>query len=451
MTTTSSCSPPSSPSEPGAPLPTTALLLSLSLAGCDFFPETPGAADDTAVGATGDCVAAVTVPIGTTGDDDDTVPADPHALVFGSETPDPYAVRLGWPSRDPSTSVSMLWRTDVDTLASVVEIGPADTFPEGATAVEGYTFLFGGGEVGEGAYRVHEVRLCGAVQPGTTYSYRVGGEGHWSPTYTFSTPGAPGSFDTFRVAIAGDSRGDYATWAAAIAAMESHAPDLYLFSGDMVELGANQSEWEDWFAATGDLLARKPFLAAHGNHEFLAQHYFAQFGFPGNEEWYAVEWGDLLVLSLNDTVRSDDDIDSVQKAFIEQELAATSRPWRVAMHHQPAYSACTAHDSNLEVREAWSGAFEEGGVQVVTAGHNHIYERSVPIRAGEQVAEGDGTVYLVSGGAGADLYENTDDAWWNAVANPVEHYVIADFGPSQADFVVRDLDGNVIDQFSVPR
>lgn len=430
----------------------TGLLLALALGGCDFFPETAGGATvDSGQQGAGDCDPAVMVPYGTTGDPDDVVPADPHSLVFGSDRPDPYAVRLGFPSRDPSTSVSMLWRTDVDTLASVVEIGPAEGFPAGATTVEGYTFLFGGGEVGEGSYRVHEVRLCGSLTPATTYSYRVGGEGHWSQTYSFTTPGAPGSFDTFRVAFAGDSRGDYATWSTLVAAMQSHAPDLVVFSGDMVELGANQSEWEEWFAASGDLLATTPFFASHGNHEFLAQHYFAQFGFPGSEEWYAVEWGDLLLLSLNDTVRTEEDLASVQRSFIEQELAATSRPWRIATHHQPAYSSCTAHDSNLDVRDAWSPAWEEGGVQMVIAGHNHIYERSVPVKAGEEVPAGDGTVYIVSGGAGAPLYENTDDAWWNEVANPIEHYIIGDFGPKQADFVVRDLDGNVIDQFSIPR
>ncbi len=424
------------------------MIVLLALSACDFFPESTDTSGTDTGALPSDCSPEVFVPWGTLGADGAPVPASAHSETLGAE-PSPYAVRLGWPSRDASRSASMLWRTDVDTLASVVELTPVDG---GETVrVEGYSFLFGSGTIGEGLYRIHEVRLCGLLQPGTSYSYRVGGEGAWSDSTTFTTAPEPGSGQPLRVAIAGDSRGDYSTWATVVSSMESHSPDLYIFSGDMVELGANQAEWESWFEATGDLLARKPFLAAHGNHEFLAQHYFAQFGFPGNEEWYAVEWGDLLVLGLNDTVRSEEEIDSTQRQFIETELAATALPWRFATHHQPAWSACTAHDSNLDVREAWSPAFEAGRAQVVFAGHNHIYERSVPIRDGSEVPDGQGTVYVVSGGAGAPLYTSTEDSWWNVKANSIEHYIIGDIGADSASFVVRDLSGNIIDEFTVSR
>lgn len=424
------------------------LLLPALLAGCDFPWEAGSAAapDDTAAAVVSDCDPVVYVPYG---DDSQAAVASPHDAVFGAEAPDPYHVRYQWPSRDPSTSAAFLWRTDTETLSSLVEYGPAEGFPDNAVRVEGYTFLYAGAEVNSGPYRIHEAHLCGVLEPGTTYAYRVGGDGHWSDTFEFTTPGSPGSFDSFRVAIAGDSRGDYATWGAILTAMEAHDPDLILFSGDMVELGANQAEWDQWFEAAGDLLATTPLVAAHGNHEFLANNYFAQFAFPGNEEWFAVEYGPLLVLSLNDTVRTPEHIDSTQRSFLEQELAATTLPWRIAMHHQPAYSTCTTHGSDLDVRAAWSDVLESRRVQLVTAGHNHIYERSVPIYLGEQAPADQGTVYLVSGGAGAPLYEQNDVDWYNAVANPVEHYVIGDFGPDGAELVVRDLDGNVIDSFSL--
>ena len=420
---------------------------------CDFGWEdsTFGAgADDSGSVVHGDCDPAVTVPWGTQGEQGTPIPADPHRDSFGA-APDPRFVRIQWPSRDPSRSVAFLWQADVDTMSSVVEIWPSAEDPAKALRVEGYTFLFGGIDIGTGPYRQHEVRLCGQLQPGTAYSYRVGGEGHWSSTYSFTTPAAPGSFDSFRVAIVGDSRGDYGTWAQVLSAIDGHAPDMILFSGDAIELGANQTEWEAWFEAAGDVLVRRPLVMAHGNHEFLAQHYYAHVAQPGNEEWFAIDYGPLLILALNDTVRSEDEIDSTQKAFIEQELAATTAPWRIAMHHQPAYSTCTTHGSDLDVRAAWSPALENGGVQLVTAGHNHIYERSVPIRDGEEQADGAGTVYMVSGGAGAPLYEENEVEWFGAVANPIEHYVIADYGPDAAEFVVRDLDGNVIDQFTIER
>jgi hypothetical protein len=426
------------------------VLLAAVLGGCDFYPEArPGDSGPAGSALDPNCSETVMIPTGNL--QGESIPAGAHEDVYGAD-PTPFAVHLGLPSRDPSISVSMLWRTDLDTLASVVEFGPADTWPEGARQVTGATFTFGGGVVGEGTFRMHEVRLCGLLTPGTSYTYKVGGAGGWSGEYTFTAPGAPGSFDSFRVAIAGDSRGAYDNWSRLIGKMDEAEPDFFLFSGDMVELGANQTEWERWFAASGDILARKHFLAAHGNHEFLAQNYFAMFGLPGNEEWYAVEWGDGLVLTLNDTVNDAEDLETLQPRFLSEELSGTSARWKIANHHQPAYSTCTRHGSDLEVREAWTPAFDAGDVDFVFAGHNHIYERSVPIKGDQEVALGSGTQYIVTGGAGAPLYQESESDWFGAVANPTIHYIIADFSPSGADFVVYELDsGDVIDEWSVPR
>jgi len=419
------------------------------LAACDFYPEgVPGIAADDSAGAAADCSADIFVPTGSL--QGQPVPATPHADTYGA-APAPYHVHLGWPSSDLSRSTAMLWRTDTGTLASVVEWGPADTWPAGATRTEGASFLYGGGTIGEGPFRIHEVRLCGLLSPGTAYTYRVGGDGGWSDPITFTAPRAPGDTAPLRVVLAGDSRGAYDTWRTLLQAADAVEPYLILFSGDMVELGANQLEWDAWFEASGDILARRPFIAAHGNHEFLAQAYFAQFAFPGNEEWFDVQTAGLHVLSLNDTVRDAADIDTTQARFIDDTLGARTAPWAFAMHHQPAYSTCTRHGSDIVVRDAWAPLFDKHGVDVVLAGHNHIYERSVPIAAGQEDPTGRGTVYIVSGGAGAPLYRESETDWFNAKAEPIEHWITADIGADTAEVVVRDLAGNVIDSFSVLR
>lgn len=233
--------------------------------------------------------------------------------------------------------------------------------------------------------------------------------------------------------------------------MGSHEPDFFLFSGDMVEFGTNQTEWDDWFEAAGDTWASKALVAAHGNHEFLAQNYFAQFAFPGNEEWFSVEYGDLMVVALNDTVRDTEHVESVQVDFLESELSQTEMRWKVATHHQTVYSTSTAHGSNESLREVWAPAFDALGVDLVAAGHNHLYERSVPILGDEARSDGDGVVYMVSGGAGAPLYTGVEEQWFNATYEAVEHFVVGDFGPTGASFVARDLDGNVIDEFEIPK
>ena len=63
----------------------------------------------------------------------------------------------------------------------------------------------------------------------------------------------------------------------------------------------------------------------------------------------------------------------------------------------------------------------------------------------------DGTIYLVSGGAGAPLYTGVDPEWFGAVSNPTEHYIVADIGPTEANIRVIDLAGNQIDAFSIAK
>lgn len=423
------------------PLPSLAIVAAAlcAVSGCDFYPE---AVDTTAVFE--DCDPTIVVPSISGGAAD--VEPTAHAELYGSD-PIPARVHLGWPSFDPSRSVAFQWSTDAETTATQVEYGIGDDL---RVRVDGASFLFGSGD-GEGDHRIHEVRLCGVLQPGTTYSYRVGGDGGWSPTYQFTTPGAPGSFDSFRVAFAGDSRGAYETWGEILAAMDAHDPDFIVFSGDMVDIGLDQEEWDAWFDAGGDVLARRVLVPSHGNHEFLAVNYFAQFAMPGNEEWFALRYGDLTLVSLNDTVRDLDHVAVDQVALMDAAFDENPDGWKLATHHQATYSACTTHASNLVVRAAWAPTFDRHGVHAVFAGHNHIYERSVPIYEDAQVGSGAGTVYVVSGGAGAPLYTSTTEEWFTAVANPIEHFVIGDFSATEATFVTRDLAGNVLDSFVVPR
>jgi len=412
------------------------------LAGCSLYKSEAFVPENT-----DDCVQRIRLPSSFL-DANPTTRAQVHEDVYGDD-PAPFQLRYQWPSRDPSTSASFLWRTDLGTLATLVEL----TDPQGKVMrVEGATLVYGAYEENPG-YRIHETRICSGLTPATTYTYRVGGEQAWSPQYSFTTPGPPHSFDTFRVAMLGDSRGSYTTWAAIIEAAETHDPDFYMFSGDMIEFGTLQDEWDTWFEAAGDLWTSKNLVPAHGNHEFLVEHYFANFSLPGNEEWFSHDYGNLHLTVLNDTVRNfGADVAGAQAVFLDDDLSsAADTDWTLAMHHRAMYSASGRHGSYTDLREVWAPIFDQHQLDLVVAGHNHLYERSVPIRNDMEAAPGQGTTYLVTGGAGGPLYDEIDESWFNEVYNVIEHYIIADFGPTGADLVVRDLEGNVIDEFSLTK
>jgi 3',5'-cyclic AMP phosphodiesterase CpdA len=117
-------------------------------------------------------------------------------------------------------------------------------------------------------------------------------------------------------------------------------------------------------------------LAVLGNHDVAEGHGDAQMralGMPGR--WWAETWGQgLLVVGLS----SSDVDDPAQRAFLERTLAESTATWKIVAVHHPPYSA-GYQGSNTAVREAFSPLFERYGVQLVLSGHEHDYQRSVPI------------------------------------------------------------------------
>lgn len=370
----------------------------------------------------------------------DTGALDPHQEVYDDRGADPFHVHLGWPATDTSRGIAFLWHTGDGTLATQVEL----TRVGGETVVlEGSSYLHD--------RRIHEVRVCDSLVPGSVYEYRVGGEGHWSDTFTFTTPEPPGTFDTFRVAMLGDSRGSYEEFGELLAGADAHDPDFILFTGDMVSSGHSQYDWDGWFDAAGDILAETVLVPAHGNAEGLAQNYFAQFVAPNNEEWFSIRYGDLHVVSLNDTVRSMADFDA-QAAYLRQTFQEhDDAGWRIAAHHQPIYTTNNTHPGHPTLLDTWAPEYDRAGVDLVLNGHNHFYERSAPIAGGLQASPGQGTVYIVSGGAGAPLYSSYHDDWFRRAVAATEHYLIVDFSAQEMSGTAYDISGNVLDTWSIPR
>jgi 3',5'-cyclic AMP phosphodiesterase CpdA len=84
---------------------------------------------------------------------------------------------------------------------------------------------------------------------------------------------------------------------------------------------------------------------------------------------------------------------SKQYQFLKGDLARASRPFKVFFGHHPAYSS-GSHGSTKKMQEYLQPLFEGNGVQLVFAGHDHTYERTI-INV---------ITYVVSGGGGAPLY-----------------------------------------------
>jgi hypothetical protein len=325
---------------------------------------------------------------------------------------------------DPSRTAAFVWSTDADTLASVVRYGTAPN--ELTSRAVGHVSTGGNDPV-----TVHEVHVCD-LRPATTYYYRVGADAALSAVQSFRT--APSDSNTpVNFAFCGDSRNDAVVWRQVNGAILQQSgmrqPDALLFSGDAVEVGLIQSDWETWFNAARSTLSVMPFIMAHGNHEGVAMNYLLQFAQPQvpeaiqSELYFSYDYGPVHLVVLNDTgVGSVTELlENTERVWLEQDLmrASTNRarvPWIVVFHHKGAFSSAvhTQDADTAIIRRVYPPIFARYGVDLVLNGHDHHFELTHPL-AGDGTRAGAGTYgvsYVTAAASGAPLYNRSVTMAW---------------------------------------
>ena len=268
------------------------------------------------------------------------------------------------------------------------------------------------------------------------------------PASYFTTAPVRGSTAPFRVWVVGDSGTGGEAQAEVRDAMLSYVgptrPDLFLHVGDMAYADGTDTEFTlNFFGMYEDVLRNTTSWPALGNHEGHTSDsstetgpYYDAYVLPsdgrsgglpsGTEAYYAFDYGNVhfIVLDSHDSSRAPG---GPMLTWLREDLDATDAQWVVAYWHHPPYSK-GSHDSDsvgqlIEMRENVLPILEAHNVDLVLAGHSHIYERSYLLRgafdtpttaAGHVVDSGDGwllgngpydanagTVYVVAGHGGA--------------------------------------------------
>ena len=88
---------------------------------------------------------------------------------------------------------------------------------------------------------------------------------------------------------------------------------------------------------------------------------------------------------LNDEVIVDDiPLDTEQYKFVVNDLEkannSSSIDWIIVMFHKPFYSSLTSHIQEYIMREKYQPVFDKYGVDIVLQGHNHLYDRTLPLQ-----------------------------------------------------------------------
>ncbi len=363
--------------------------------------------------------------------------------------PETKYVRLTW-TQDPRTTQTITWQSRAET--AVVRFAPeGELLSQQIKAESTPVFAWGHGVF-------HEAILTG-LKPDTTYEYEIcSGSGPWTEKKSFRT--APACDEAVFTFLAGsDTKNVYQVMTDLLGVFQHDDPRFMVYAGDAPHHGDLAPHWERWFRAVEVFAARKPIMQSTGNHELgdarsLVNYrtYNALPTSPGNEVYYSFDYGPVHFVCLD----TESGLYPEQVPWVEKDLAATRKPWKVAYFHSPPFSSGTVHGSNEELRRVIGPIFSKHHVNLAISGHDHLYERSKPVNLlmspnAPVSSYRDGTCYVVSAGAGAGLYDAQAGNWWTAVLKTKIHHLcrIEVNGSKSMTLQAVSLDGSIIDSVTL--
>ncbi|HYH99958.1 metallophosphoesterase [Hyalangium sp.] len=312
--------------------------------------------------------------------------------------------------------------------------------------------------------RIHAVELKG-LTPSTEYTYQVHACGAQTATKRFRTAPVEGTRRVHFAAV-GDSGTGGERQRAVARAMLERRPELFLGLGDNAyEAGTEEEIQNNLFAPLAELVAEVPFYPVAGNHEYVtnqSQPYLDNMYLPtspsGGERYYSFDWGFVHFVGLDSScalglATADRCTLAAQKAWLEQDLAASQTAWKIVYFHHATWST-GAWGSALKMRSEFAPIFEKHGVDLVLTGHDHHYERTRPM-IGDAVAPAgqNGVTYLVVGGGGANLrYISSKQPEWSVTRNNKVHGFL-DVDVTGGTLLGRLLtpEGEVVDSFTLTK
>ncbi|MBS7250319.1 MAG: metallophosphoesterase family protein [Candidatus Freyarchaeota archaeon] len=359
----------------------------------------------------------------------------------------PVSIHLTF-QNDPRNSITVMWQTanpntgDEVLFDNISRGGISSFYRYKATGVHR-------SYVGATGY-IHQVELTN-LSPDTTYYFICGGPGNYGEERAFRT--APDSASSFTFVCGGDSRTNEANRVLVSKAMRHANPVFVLHSGDMVEDGRIQEQWDSWFADVndnwiGDNGLTIPIIPCLGNHEHNSTNYYEQFALPGNEQWYYMDWGPNLRIIVLNGYASQTEISTEQVNWLNNTLTNTPvDKWKIVMFHQNVYYS-GGHGNATNLIEYWVPLFDQYHVDIVFQGHTHHYHRTKPMYNNTVVASyQQGTMYLTNGCWGAPFHPYIPQTYSDYGNVTLCFTQISIFQNGTLHLETKDINGYTIDSY----
>jgi hypothetical protein len=334
-----------------------------------------------------------------------------------------------------NTQMKVLWQLN-STATSTIDWGTDTLYSVGSAQTSEY-----------GSDHQHSYTITNLI-PWAKYYYKVSAG---ADKFVGSFRSAPNSdTSSTKLIVYGDSRtypADHDQVANGIVsayAADSSFQSLLISVGDLTTNGDQEPGWDTELFATGyaylqTMLATMPFQVVMGNHEGSGVLFskYLPYPFTGGRYW-SFDYGPAHFVIVDQYTNYGPG--SPQLAWIEDDLDATTKPWKFICLHEPGWSA-GGHANNTSVQNYIQPLCEKYGVRVVFGGHNHYYARAAV----------NGVQHITTGGGGAPLY-TPNPAYPNVVTATMSlDYCKVEIDSNVFHLTALTPGGQVIDEFTIIR
>ena len=215
--------------------------------------------------------------------------------------------------------------------------------------------------------------------------------------------------------------------------------DMVIMLGDNIYGGQGATDLAKKFSQPYKALldAGVKFYASLGNHDDPVNRQYPLWNM-GGQLYYTYATKNVRFFALDSNK-----VDQKERAWLEAALKSSKEDWKICYFHHPLYSDGGTHGSSVDVRVVFEPLFVTYGVNVVFAGHDHIYERITPQK---------GIYYFVEGASGQLRKGDANRSAMNAKSFDQDMtFMVVEIAGNEMSFQTISRSGTTVDSGTVQR